>query len=85
MAHPPSDLNGHIFSSAGTSGGEKEGVAPCCLFNVQGEHRAATYIPDIMFSRVCTGLSLSLALTITAEMIASRGQLRGDTVGVPHV
>lgn len=56
----------------------QEGVVPPCLFNVQGEHGAATYTPDTTFLRVCT--SLSLVLMITAETSASRGQLRADTV-----
>lgn len=77
LAHPPPDLNGHIPSSGGE---KKEGVVPPCLFNVQGEFRAVTYSPDSTFFRVCSDVNLSSALTITAEMRASRGQLREDTV-----
>lgn len=86
LAHLPTDLNGHILSSVGTPGGGRGGEESVllCLFNVQREHRAATYAPDITFSRVCTDVSLSLVLT--AEMGASRGQLREGTVAlVLHV
>lgn len=49
LAHPPSDLNGHILSSAGTSGREKrkEWFPTVCLMC-----RAAAYAPDITFFRV---------------------------------
>lgn len=77
LAHPPSDLNGHRLSSAGTSGrGKKEGVVPRCLFNVQGSS-LCTRRHVLQGSHWCESLD-GADNQITAQMRANGGQQRGN-------